>query len=239
MTIENATYLKQLNASYPTDGDLIKEGDDHIRLIKKTLRNSFKNIDKQVLISSDQLNELVSYKTYIREQIQNIYPVGSIFVSTVGTGPSVQLGFGTWEAISQGRVLVGAGEGTDAAGASKLFGSGSTGGEYSHTLTEAEMPAHNHKPQSASNKTSSKADAIKFRAIVPAKPDPRGQVGRSIKYNAPVSRTSGTLEIEGFSFPPHTHSVDDVLGSMVSSGGGASHNNIQPYLTVFMWKRTY
>ena len=35
----------------------------------------------------------------------------------------------------------------------------------------------------------------------------------------------------------HTHSVTAV-GSNSSTGGGAAHNNLQPYITCYMWKRT-
>lgn len=41
MTIETATYLTELNASYPAYGDVISEGDDHVRLIKSCLQATF------------------------------------------------------------------------------------------------------------------------------------------------------------------------------------------------------
>ena len=41
MTVEVATDVTQLNASYPAVGDPIGQGDDHIRLIKSVLLYSF------------------------------------------------------------------------------------------------------------------------------------------------------------------------------------------------------
>lgn len=41
MTIETATKVEDLNASYPALGDLKSEGDDHIRLIKSCLQYTF------------------------------------------------------------------------------------------------------------------------------------------------------------------------------------------------------
>lgn len=39
--------------------------------------------------------------------IQTIYPVGSIYITTVSTNPNTVLGFGTWAAFGAGKVLVG------------------------------------------------------------------------------------------------------------------------------------
>lgn len=41
MTIESATYLHDLNANYPANGDQLGEGDDHIKQIKLVLKNTF------------------------------------------------------------------------------------------------------------------------------------------------------------------------------------------------------
>lgn len=60
---------------------------------------------------------------------QQIYPVGSIYMSMSSTSPSSLFG-GTWGAIT-GRFLY-CNAGTD------------TGGSNTHTLTFDEMPLHNH-----------------------------------------------------------------------------------------------
>ena len=41
MSLESATYISQLQKQDPPGTDLVSEGDDHIRLIKKVLQNSF------------------------------------------------------------------------------------------------------------------------------------------------------------------------------------------------------
>lgn len=56
MTVEAATYIHQLNALYPQAGDQRREGDDHIRVIKQTLINTWPNIKGQVTKSHTQLN---------------------------------------------------------------------------------------------------------------------------------------------------------------------------------------
>lgn len=58
MSVEVANTIDQLNPSFPRNVDLIKEGDDHLRLIKQVLKTTLPNINKVVTISADKLNNL-------------------------------------------------------------------------------------------------------------------------------------------------------------------------------------
>ena len=44
MTIETATYTPQLDATYPASGDAKSEGDNHIRLLKSTIKATWPNL---------------------------------------------------------------------------------------------------------------------------------------------------------------------------------------------------
>jgi hypothetical protein len=79
------------------------------------------------------------------------YPIGSLyFNAAVGTNPVTLLGFGTWQALGQGRMLIGVGSGTDSRGETRSFPLGSASGEYGHVMTVNEMPPHTHtSPQGA------------------------------------------------------------------------------------------
>ena len=74
----------------------------------------------------------------IKNFLDAVYPVGSIYMSVKSTNPGTLFG-GTWAAIAQGRCLVGV-DSSD----SDFNASEKTGGEKKHTLTVAEMPSHNH-----------------------------------------------------------------------------------------------
>lgn len=65
MTVEtNANYISDFNKAYPRNRDLIKEGDDHIRLVKAVLQNTFPGMDGAVNPSSEKLNKLDATFTY-------------------------------------------------------------------------------------------------------------------------------------------------------------------------------
>lgn len=70
-----------------------------------------------------------------------LYPVGSIIYCTAGINPNTLYG-GTWSRFAQGRVIEGVGTSTAA---------GTSGGEYKHMLTEAEMAAHTHRLRAQKN----------------------------------------------------------------------------------------
>lgn len=67
--------------------------------------------------------------------LQQVYPVGSIYISTSTVNPSLLFGFGEWVKIED-RFLLGSGVN---------FNSGDTGGEAEHTLTIDELPSHTHR----------------------------------------------------------------------------------------------
>lgn len=63
MTVESVQYINDLEPARPQGGDSIAQGDDHIRNIKKGIKNTFKNIEGEVNASQDELNTLVGIDT--------------------------------------------------------------------------------------------------------------------------------------------------------------------------------
>ena len=78
--------------------------------------------------------------------IDLIYPIGSIFFSADNVNPGVRFTGTTWTQISQGRFIAGVGIGTDINTNTHTVAAGedSSTGEYTHQLTENEMPNHTH-----------------------------------------------------------------------------------------------
>lgn len=44
MAVETATYVSDLNASYPAGGEPVAQGDDHLRMLKRVLQETMKGL---------------------------------------------------------------------------------------------------------------------------------------------------------------------------------------------------
>jgi len=140
------------------------------------------------------------------------YPIGSIYMSENNTNPEELFG-GEWEEYGAGRTLVGVDTNQ-----SEFASVGLTGGEKTHTLTIGEMPSHSHTSYiiftgySAWDVSSTNGGYIFNRnTTVIANTD-----------NAPFTGNLATMPITSTSI----------------NGNSQPHNNLQPYITVYMWKRT-
>lgn len=141
---------------------------------------------------------------------QNLYPVGSIYINaSVSTNPNTLLGFGTWVSFGSGRVLVGV-DSTDSA----FDTLGETGGSK-----DAIVVSHTHT--ASTNTTGAHT---------------HGLSGGYIKNVGGAEGASGTARQIGYSTDSagdHSHTV-----TVNSTGSSATNANLQPYITVYMWKRT-
>lgn len=136
-------------------------------------------------------------KAAIAEAKLAAWPIGSIYMTVSNTSPESLFG-GTWERISERFLL----------GASSSYPAGSTGGEFTHKLTQSELPNYSLSVANGSNvirsKTGSSADAY-------------------------VQTQSS-----GWGIP----NWESKTVTVASGGSGAAHNNMPPYLSVWIWKRT-
>lgn len=159
----------------------------------------------------------------IENLLNKTYPVGSIYMSVNSTDPSTLFG-GTWERL-KGRFLIGAGAVADtnsntrfgSLGAEKPdIASGETGGEYYHQLNATEMPEHNH-------------DTNDWTIVAN-----KNAVRISTNFGAKCLSTT-----ESTNMVPNIKATKNEDGNRTGlAGGDGKHNNMPPYLAVFMWKRT-
>lgn len=71
--------------------------------------------------------------------LEIIYPVGTIYITTINSNPNALLNLGTWVRHAVGRALVGY-DSTQA----EFDAINETGGSKTVTLTSAQMPVHTH-----------------------------------------------------------------------------------------------
>jgi len=138
------------------------------------------------------------------------YPVGSIYITARTDMTAFQLlGFGTWVQIGVGRCLVA----RDPAQA-EFATVGQQGGAKTHTLTEAQMPAHRHFAANTDSAPNSPVDAA-------------SQIARTDNNGGDLDyQLSGTA-------------TEATVGRTSSVGSGQAHNNLPPYEVVgAFWRRT-
>jgi len=145
-----------------------------------------------------------------------LYPVGSIYINaSVATNPATLLGFGTWTAFGAGRVMVGL-NGSDA-----LFDTlEETGGSkdaivvtHSHTTTTTVTdPSHSHAASLGNFLTETGTGTYAY-----------GGAGANISVRTNTATASTGITV--------ATTVD-------SAGASGTNANIQPYIVVYMWKRT-
>lgn len=186
------------------------------------------NADK-VLVSTD------TYKPLVDALLELIYPVGSIYMSVNDTNPATFLG-GTWERWGQGRVPVGVNEND-----SDFETPEKEDGEKKHRLTIDEMPNHRHIGQYTYTNTytnhAQKPTDPPYQAIEVN----QGTLEVEVQYNVVKDNVSTTQFCTSGSGPINDIFYSEKVRSeygVADNGGDIPHNNLQPYITCYMWKRT-
>ena len=160
---------------------------------------------------------------FVQECLLKIYPIGSIYMSAEYKNPKDFLG-GTWVEWGKGRVPVGVDEKQD-----EFKDPGKEGGEKTHDLSVSEMPSHSHE----GTYTNPKSETT-------GKPDDNGEYSDT-KYSVHYDVTeSGMRYVETSSGMVTTIPLSNVIESIhgvYPNGGSQAHNNLQPYITCYMWKR--
>ena len=68
------------------------------------LNDYIEAISKELMLKVNTINSQLS--SHVLSNLQSIYPIGSLYIGTTDTCPIANL-FGTWEKVSEGRVLQG------------------------------------------------------------------------------------------------------------------------------------
>jgi microcystin-dependent protein len=225
MGLETGQYIKDLVTNWPLATDKRREGDDHLRLIKQVLKNTFPNLDGPVTATPAQLNGLTdALGAALASIVNHLVPLRTV-VGFAGLETQIPTGW----ALCNGQTHPTLGvlpdlRGKFIMGASSSVPSGSAGGassvttgvagSHTHTvqgvaLTSAQIPAHNHRLYT-SDKNGSDIDPLSVANSAVA-----GAAGGTNGYLSANGSSTKLVEDTG-SGQPHTHGMN--------SGGDHAHN---------------
>ena len=153
----------------------------------------------------------IATTAFVTAALSAAYPVGSIYVNaSVSTNPSTLLGFGTWEAFGAGRVMIGFNS-SDA-----LFDTlEETGGSK-----DAVVVSHTHTATTTATDSGHTHSVPLIQQV--------GTFGSQLHgawNGGSTTTTTGTANITAST-------------TVASTGSSGTNANLQPYITVRMWKRT-
>lgn len=171
-----------------------------------TARNLFNNL-------SDNFAEIQA-EAIANNIIDKVYPIGSIYVSSINANPADTLGIGTWTQIKDQFILA-AGDIYKTANA--------TGGEATHVLTIEEMPVHSHGVNDPGHGHSAYAYI-----------DRGADDGNHTGTNFGSGDTNGTGDDLNQSVTVNASTTGITIAD---SGSGQAHNNMPPYIVKFVWER--
>ena len=168
------------------------------------------DVDGNLVVNSITTNNQANFN------VLSVYPVGSIYLSVNDTNPTTLFG-GSWELFGSGRCLVGVDtEQTEFNTSEKV------GGAKAHALTVEELPAHAHTI------ASSGAHKHTYTGFIQC------SVSSSSTYTAIAHKR---YTADGAATPPSMNSTGAHTHTVNETGSSLEHNNLQPYITCYMWKR--
>ena len=155
----------------------------------------------------------IATTAFVQAAIALLYPVGSIYTNaSVSTNPATLLGFGTWTAFGAGRVMVGFDSSNALFDTAEETGGSADAITVSHTHTATSTvtdPGHSHTIRTADDSNNQAGIYMANLNI----------------YTTDNSTQSATTGIT-------------VATTVASAGTSGTNANYQPYITVYMWKRT-
>ena len=177
----------------------------------------------------------------IQVSILQAYPVGSIYMSVVETNPAELFG-GTWEAMP-GRVLIGAG----VSDFDINYVAGTRGGSRARTLTSSNIPKHTHTVEiKQTAATHNHKNGVFDEAAAGAGPISTNYGATKLYPTATqhvMAADSSSFGTSTQLYMGYTSETSAVHSHEVTVGYYGAKNPteisvMQPYLVVYMWKRT-
>ena len=222
--VGNLGFEDAVRARFGTGGDLEIKHDGS--------NGNIANSTGQLTVNADtvQFKNLADNSTFLTlnssssfTSLADVYPVGSIYMNaTNNANPNSLFGFGTWVDLGAGRMPINVGGG---------FTAGDTGGSTTHTLSEAQLPEHKHFLFANYSMNGNQfADWARINNV---------DTGNGKNDSAAVEyyQASGSDDFKYRMAFDRINAEPSVYKSG-KIGSGSSVDHMNPYIVVYMWKRT-
>ena len=157
MALETGTYISDLVATNPTASDAKSQGDDHIRLLKSTVKATFPNVTGAVTATHTQLNT-----------VPNLAPIASPTFTGFPAAPTATLGTSTTQlattAFVQAAALAASGVPDQAGHAGKSLTTDGSSASWSFTNSPY-LKVSDQKASGTGGGTSLAADITQVRTL--------------------------------------------------------------------------
>jgi len=238
MGLETGTYIDSLNTSNPGATDSVAQGDDHIRLLKSTIKNTFPNITGAMTSTHTELNLLDGCAA-------NTTELNYVDVATLGTAEASK-------ALTVDANL-------DVTGIRNLTVTGTITNSSIISLSDVYPVGSIYINASDGTNPGTLLGFGTWIAFGAGRVPVGIDAGQTEFDTAEETGGAKTHTLTVSEMPSHTHTSstlgrDGTLGGYLdqatnnsessasnildNTGGGAAHNNLQPYIVVYMWKRT-
>lgn len=184
-----------------------------------------KDTQTDYYLSADGTWKKVQQRT-IKEVINIVHPVGSIWETTTTDDPNVLWAGTTWVKMDAGRVLISAGTYTEN-GTTYTYNLGDKGGEAKHQITIKELSAHSHGISVANN--GNHTHNVRRRLGYTNSGGEVSSWGVGVAYYRLDEVSQASTEYSG------THSHEATANN---TGNNKPHENRAPYMVINRWKRT-
>ena len=201
------------------------------------------SVNTAVNTANNAANTAEQVKVEMDAVTNKLWPVDSIYISVKNVNPGTFFG-GSWVSFATGKTIVGVDTGQGEFNAVEKSGGHKELQSHAHGLN-----GHNHSVnitsggQSASHNHTTGNSSYKYWPVATGIPEAdSGDVGgNTYKYpRIPSGATWGKITNTGNQSSDHSHYVSGSTGGNsgnTTSTGGGNAGNLQPYITVYMWKR--